>query len=655
LPVTQILVPAISLIVSLFTLFGWFVSVSFCGEPLKPWKEIPNILEKAYTKFTVDIKRYADNYGHVSGIPDNWNGKVYGLGVDPLVIAIAIFLYAFGVILMSPLILLTFVLKAVPILVSNVIKTWKSGFAFYVDTIKKYYDMPILTEYENYLEQYGKLVKELNPSQLYDCAATYNKECNPSQCINLEKIGFGIICLFVPIILAFGSFIIGLVFVLVVPPIVFLIGFGMWIFGWPIVIAAPPVIYVGGWIAILFGIPLFFALKCCAIIIGTPILCTFGSISGPFLAFVIPAYMMAYNHSNPIEMWTNARRSLKEGYKICKEIDKWTAGLSFSKLRILPYDKTVDETDNLPKTKEDEKRKIDYWNLFIERCIQESKDVQRKNWISTDDVESISSNATIAIPGVAIAAILGDTAKRGNPQELIFWNDKNICRFENRERSDNIAQVFLPQLADVKKSMISLKKEADLDICNAWIKASLCDGEDEKTKELATALNSITEKDDRHAKCLKIRSSIENIVHALLRVNTMNKRLPEIFKPVNDTKAGKQRTGSEALSEEDTELALALQVSALEAREEQRSADAILLNVDSQPTPRTIKYSEDLEPENQNSDIVIEMTDSDTLLSSSSSDSDNNRRVSETVLDMLPKEVPATNADASPVHPKPPI
>ena len=246
LPVTQILVPAISLIVSLFTLFGWFVSVSFCGNPLKPWKEIPIILEKAYAKFTIDIKRYADNYGHVSGIPDNWNGKVYGLGVDPLVIAIAIFLYAFGVILMSPLILLTFILKAVPIVVSNLIKTWKSGLAFYVDTIKTYYSMPILTEYGNYLEEYGKLVKGLNPSQLYDCVATYNKECNPSQCINLEKIGCGIICLLIPILLAFASFIIGLVFVLVVPPIVFLIGLGMWIFGWPIVIAAPPVIYVGG-------------------------------------------------------------------------------------------------------------------------------------------------------------------------------------------------------------------------------------------------------------------------------------------------------------------------------------------------------------------------------------------------------------------------
>ena len=98
----------------------------------------------------------------------------------------------------------------------------------------------------------------------------------------------------------------------------------------------------------------------------------------------------------------------------------------------------------------------------------------------------------------------------------------------------------------------------------------------------------------------------------------------------------------------------------MEAREEQRSADAILLNVDSQPTPQTIKYSEDVEPEDQNSDIVIEMqasspTDSDTLLSSSRSDSESKRRVSETVLDMTPKEVLATNTDASAVHPKPQI
>ena len=72
--------------------------------------------------------------------------------------------------------------------------------------------------------------------------------------------------------------------------------------------------------------------------------------------------------------------------------------------------------------------------------------------------------------GVTIAAILGDTAKRDNPKELIYWNDKNICTLSNRDPSDTIAQVFLPQLETVRKSMIGLKKEFDLDVCCTWIK-----------------------------------------------------------------------------------------------------------------------------------------------------------------------------------------
>ena len=69
-----------------------------------------------------------------------------------------------------------------------------------------------------------------------------------------------------------------------------------------------------------------------------------------------------------------------------------------------------------------------------------------------------------------------------------------------------------------------------------WFQASLCDGEDEKSQELASALEYVSETNnkDKKAKCLKIRSSVENIVHALLRVNTMNRRLPEIFCPPDD-------------------------------------------------------------------------------------------------------------------------
>ena len=77
------------------------------------------------------------------------------------------------------------------------------------------------------------------------------------------------------------------------------------------------------------------------------------------------------------------------------------------------------------------------------------------------------------------------------------------------------------------------------------------------TKELGMALDSIPEDDDdRRTKSKKIRASIENIVHALLRVSAMNKRLAELFQPVamgeNEIEKEKERkrTGSGPLPEE---------------------------------------------------------------------------------------------------------
>ena len=52
---------------------------------------------------------------------------------------------------------------------------------------------------------------------------------------------------------------------------------------------------------------------------------------------------------------------------------------------------------------------------------------------------------------------------------MIYWNDENICKAANRDPKDNVAQVFLPQLVNVKKSMISLQKEADLDMIDSSI------------------------------------------------------------------------------------------------------------------------------------------------------------------------------------------
>ena len=78
LPITHLLIPPVSLILSLITLMPWFLFLSFIGYPMEPWTKIEKIRQKVYKRFTEDIKKFAENYGHESGIPQNWDGRVYG-------------------------------------------------------------------------------------------------------------------------------------------------------------------------------------------------------------------------------------------------------------------------------------------------------------------------------------------------------------------------------------------------------------------------------------------------------------------------------------------------------------------------------------------------------------------------------------------------
>ena len=123
------------------------------------------------------------------------------------------------------------------------------------------------------------------------------------------------------------------------------------------------------------------------------------------------------------------------------------------------------------------------------------------------------------------------TRERKDGEILIYWNEWNVCKAENRNYRDNVANVFLPKLCDIKKQMATLK---DLDVSAEWIKASLCDGDDEKTVDLDKALDASKLDPSLHKKRLQIRSSIYNIVLALHRVDSMKKRFSEIFSAVID-------------------------------------------------------------------------------------------------------------------------
>ena len=571
MPFTHILIPPVTLIIAFFTLLPWFVAKSFIGFPLDPWENIERISKKAWKKFYKDTKAFANNYGHESGIPQDWDGTVHGLAVDPLVVIIALFLYLIGIIGMSPVIFVIFIIKVIPIFLETLIQFWRNISvmtavvwwirvltASHDDTVNQnhnnqrhrspapgwikclksaikgikrgiegYGKLKIFKIYRKTLNDYCKKVKKINPSKLGDLVNAYFTDFSPVKVIP-SNVGAEIIILWIPILMVFMMWILGFILVLTIPPATFLTVFLLWLIFWPVVILAPPVLYLLGWILIIFGLPVSYVLLWCSILVGPWIFCAVGSLTGPILALQIPFCMMAYNRYNPIIIWDNARRSLSKGYKNCRAIDRYTTRLSFCKIRVFCGDNPIDEASEEVK---ESRGAIEYWDLYAQKCVEESKIIQTKNWLSSDDILSVSPTASIAVPGVTIASILQETVNKSHKKDrvLVYWNENNICKDSNRDPGDNIANVFLPQLMKIKELIMDLPKE-DVEHCCIWIKAKLCDGEDEKSEELSKVL------DDTHAmadgvkaKCLKIRSLIENVVHALLRVKEMNNKLPIIF------------------------------------------------------------------------------------------------------------------------------
>ena len=102
-----------------------------------------------------------------------------------------------------------------------------------------------------------------------------------------------------------------------------------------------------------------------------------------------------------LEMWSNAGKALQQIGKIITAMDRWTAKLALGNFKLNCKDDEALEERSVKK----EKVIIDYWEQFVDRCVVESAKIQSLHWISPEDVMSVSSTATIAIPGVAIGKI----------------------------------------------------------------------------------------------------------------------------------------------------------------------------------------------------------------------------------------------------------
>jgi len=393
----------------------------------------------------------------------------------------------------------------------------KSG-KWILKSIEGYAKMMAFEKYRNFIKGYAEWVKKIHPKKLTKLISSYTKDFSPFKIIP-DNVGVSIVILWLPILLTFIMWCVGFVLVATIPPATFFIVFLIWVVLWIFVITLPPLLYILGWIFIIFGLPFLYILTWCLILICPWVFCALGSCSGPLLAFKVPFVMLKANFYNPMEMWSNMKKGLKNVPKIIKGVDKVTGKLSIKKFFF--FEQILEE-------RKVERIQVDYWDLFIKQCIKESHNIQNQDWLSPDDIMSASATSTIAIPGVAILIILVNSVKRTKTDKsLIYWNEENECTDSNRDYTDNIANTFWPQLMKAKEILMSISN--NLDDHASWISASLCDGEDEKSSALVNALKVSDEESEDHKRAIRVRAMVENMVHSLLRVSEMTSRMHVIF------------------------------------------------------------------------------------------------------------------------------
>ena len=133
-------------------------------------------------------------------------------------------------------------------------------------------------------------------------------------------------------------------------------------------------------------------------------------------------------------------------------------------------------------------------------CNEEATRIQDEGWLSEEDIQAASSTAVIAIPASTILTILENSVKKNKKDRtLILWNGDTECRESTRDLDDNVVNVFWPQIMQIKEALLIMK---NLEVPIRWIRASVCDGEDEKSEQLARALEENKMEEEEKTWCL---------------------------------------------------------------------------------------------------------------------------------------------------------
>lgn len=161
------------------------------------------------------LQAFVENYGNATGIPDNWDGRMYGGIYNPLVLSFAIFLLCYGVIAMPIAVATIVLLKFIPVYLKI---QWKAAKMLNPLVVMPQYWFPLFViwfkagTFKNYVKILASYVEILKEGCQSLCS-TDDPEC-PCE--------IKILCcwwIYIPL-------------------------FGLWLLCWPFVLVAPFFAYI---------------------------------------------------------------------------------------------------------------------------------------------------------------------------------------------------------------------------------------------------------------------------------------------------------------------------------------------------------------------------------------------------------------------------
>lgn len=463
--------------------------VSFFGYPCKPWKNIRPLFETFWEYYVTNIEEFVANYGHESGVPENWDGKVYGLPIDPITLIVGIFLLVYGVVIVTCMQGALFLVKALPM---------------YIWILQRFAETNGVCMA---LAEYGKLVKsyaQADVCKMYCDFINGYYECRPTRMMPQDCFA----CVLLSWVIILGSF--------------------TWCLLWPLVLISPLASYVLLWVVIIVGPPIGYIISWLVAIAG-PWACLIVAISsGPLVALRVPYVSLRHNLLLPGQFTRSVKFGLNEPFDIFTSTDRLTSEICLGNWRLFPGDSAQDGLSEWRRDVES-RRHVRYWDLFIARCQDQARESVRNNWLTKDDVEANSSNVMVAIPGLAILDILVNSIKREGDSSLIYWDEENQCDDSTRDRTDNISNHYWPLLMNAKDRLRTfLSDGSEIEQEGLYIAAKLCAGEDEQSEELAQAMNKYRFEDAKVIELNRSCADIVGIVLSLLRTQEMKARFRSV-------------------------------------------------------------------------------------------------------------------------------